>query len=203
MGELSDLIQQYGYVAVFLGTFVEGESIALLGGFLAHGGYLTLTWVMIISFIGSFSGDQTAYWLGRRYGSRWKPKSALVRERIAHAERALDRYQIPVLLGFRFVYGIRNATPFVAGSITKIPVWRFILLNAAGAAIWSTSIPAIGYYFGETVESLLGKRKVYEWRMLAAIVAIALLIWAVRYLRERRRAVRSNATDAASPHRTQ
>src|SRR5262249_30619302 len=136
-------------------------------------------------------------------GSRWKPKSAIVRERIAHAERALDRYQVPVLLGFRFVYGIRNATPFVAGSITKIPAWRFIALNAAGAAIWSTTIPAIGYYFGETVESLLGKRKTYEWRILAALVAIALLIWAVRYLRERRRAARSSEADAASPPHTQ
>jgi membrane protein DedA with SNARE-associated domain len=203
MGQLADLIQQYGYVAVFIGTFVEGESIALLGGFLAHGGYLALTPVMIVSFIGSFSGDQTAYWLGRRYGSRWKPKSALVKERIAHAERALDRYQIPVLLGFRFVYGIRNATPFVAGSITKIPVWRFITLNAAGAAIWSTTVPAIGYFFGETAETLLGKRKTYEWRILAALVALTIIVWAVRYLRARRRAERSTAADAANPPRTQ
>ena len=203
MGELSDLIQQYGYVAVFIGTFVEGESIALLGGFLAHGGYLNLTLVMLVSFVGSFSGDQTAYWLGRRYGSRWHPKSAVVRERIAHAERALDRYQIPVLLGFRFVYGIRNATPFVAGSITKIPVWRFVLLNAAGAAIWSTSVPAIGYYFGETAESLLGRSKAYEWRVFIALVVIALVIATVRYLLARRRAERSNAADAATPPRTQ
>ena len=203
MGELSDLIQQYGYVAVFLGTFVEGESIALLGGFLAHGGYLALAPVMLVSFVGSFTGDQTAYWLGRRYGSRWQPKSAVVRERIVHAERALDRYQVPVLLGFRFVYGIRNATPFVAGSIAKIPVWRFVLLNAAGAAIWSTTIPAIGYYFGETAETLLGRSKVYEWRVFGALVAVALVIATVRYLRARRQAARSSAADAANPPRTQ
>ena len=126
-----------------------------------------------------------------------------MRERIAHAERALDRYQIPVLLGFRFVYGIRNATPFVAGSITKIPVWRFVLLNAAGAAIWSTSVPAVGYYFGETAESLLGRSKAYEWRVFIALVLVTLVIATVRYLRARRLAERSNAADAASPPRTQ
>jgi membrane protein DedA with SNARE-associated domain len=203
MGDLSDLIQQYAYVAVLLGTFVEGESIALLGGFLAHGGYLDLTFVIVVSFIGSFCGDQTAYWLGRRYGSRWKPKSPVLQRRMAHAEALLHRYQIPVLLGFRFVYGIRNATPFVAGSITRIPVLRFIALNAAGAAIWATSIPILGYYFGHTAESLLGTREIYEGRIVAVLIVGGLLIWLVRYLLARRQAARQTAADAEIPPRTQ
>lgn len=203
MDGVSEWIQQYGYVAVFLGTFVEGESIALLGGFLAHGELLNLWLVMVVSFVGSFCGDQTAFWLGRKYGSRWQPKSPMVQRRMTHAEQLLNRYQIPVLLGFRFVYGIRNATPFVAGSITKIAWPRFILLNAAGAAIWATSIPAIGYYFGHTAESLLGSTKVYQGRILAALVLGGLLIWLLRFLRARRQAVRETATDAGSPPRTQ
>jgi membrane protein DedA with SNARE-associated domain len=203
MNELSELIQQYGYVAVLLGTFVEGESIALLGGFLAHGGYLDLTLVMLVSFIGSFSGDQTAYWLGKRYGSRWKPKSRVMQRRIELADRLLHRYQIPVLLGFRFVYGVRNATPFVAGSITNIPAWRFVFLNAAGAAIWSVLVPAVGFYFGETADALLGARKIYEKRVVLCLIALGLIVWAVRYLLARRRAARPNAADAESPPRTQ
>jgi membrane protein DedA with SNARE-associated domain len=203
MNEISDWIQQYGYAAVFLGTFVEGESIALLGGFLAHGEFLDLTLVMIVSFVGSFCGDQTAYWLGRHYGSRWKPTSPVLKRRMEHAEALLTRHQIPVLLGFRFVYGIRNATPFVAGSITRIPVLRFIALNAAGAAIWATSIPAIGYYFGHTAESLLGTRKIYEGRILVVLIVGGLLIWLVRYLLARRRAALPSAADAENPPRTQ
>ncbi|HEY6597723.1 MAG TPA: DedA family protein, partial [Pseudomonadales bacterium] len=148
-------------------------------------------------------GDQTAYWLGRRYGSRWRPKSALLQSRIADAERLLTRYQVPVLLGFRFVYGIRNVTPFVAGSITNIPILRFIALNAAGAAIWSISIPVIGYYFGETVELVLGSSRAYETGILIAVVVGGLAIWMVRYLRARRRAAISSATVAANPPRTQ
>jgi membrane protein DedA with SNARE-associated domain len=203
MGDLTEFIQQYGYVAVLLGTFVEGESIALLGGFLAHGDYLDLTLVMLVSFVGSFSGDQTAYWLGRRYGSRWKPKSPVMQRRIADADRLLHRYQISVLLGFRFVYGIRNATPFVAGSISTIPIWRFVSLNAAGAAIWSTVVPGVGYFFGQTADQLLGRRAVYGTRTLIAIVVVGLIVWAVRYRRLQKRAAQSTATDAANPPRTQ
>lgn len=203
MNEVSEWIQQYGYVAVFLGTFVEGESIALLGGYLAHGEFLNLTLVMVVSFVGSFCGDQTAFWLGRKYGSRWKPKSPMVQRRLAHTEQLLNRYQIPVLLGFRFVYGIRNATPFVAGSITKIAWPRFVLLNTVGAALWATSIPAIGYYFGHTAESLLGSSKVYEVRILVGLAFAGLLIGLVRFLRARRRALRVTATDVENPPRTQ
>ncbi len=201
--DLSTLIQQYGYVAVLLGAFIEGESVVLLAGYFAHGELLDLRLVMIVTFVGSFCGDQTAYWLGRRYGSRWRPKSALMQSRIADAERLLTRYQVPVLLGFRFVYGIRNVTPFVAGSITNIPILRFIALNAAGAAIWSISIPVIGYYFGETVELLLGSSRAYETGILIAVVVGGLAIWMVRYLRARRRAAISSATVAANPPRTQ
>ena len=203
MNEIAAWIQQYGYAAVFVGTFFEGESVALLGGFLAHGELLDLTLVMVVTFAGSFCGDQTAFWLGRTYGSRWKPKSPIVQRRMAQAEDLLNRYQIPVLLGFRFVYGIRNATPFVAGSITNIAWPRFVLLNAAGALIWATSIPAIGYYFGHTAESLLGSSKAYEGRILIALVSVGLLIWLVRFLRARRQAARSSAADAETPPRTQ
>jgi len=199
---MHELIQQYGYAAVFVGTFVEGESVALLAGFLAHGEYLNLTTVIVVSFIGSFCGDQTAYWLGRRYGSRWRPQSQVLQRRMADAERLLTRHQIPVLLGFRFVYGIRNATPFVAGSVTKIPLPRFIALNAAGAAIWAISIPVIGYYFGHTAESLLDPQQLYDGRIIAALVVGGLVIWLVRYLRARRRAARSTTTASANPPRT-
>lgn len=201
--DLSAFIQQYGYVAVLVGTFFEGESIALLAGFLAHGELLDLRLVVIVTFIGSFSGDQTMYWLGRTFGSRWRPKSAVVQRHMADAERLLTRHQVPVLLGFRFVYGIRNATPFVAGSITRIPLLRFIALNAAGAAIWSISIPVIGYYFGETVEMLLGSSYVYEARVLGAVVGGGLVIWMVRYLRARRRDAKLSAAAVENPRRTQ
>jgi len=203
MIELTDFVQQYGYVAVFVGTFFEGESVALLGGFLAHGELLDLTLVIVVTFIGSFCGDQTAYWLGRVYGSRWKPKSPVLQRRLARADELLRRYQIPVLLGFRFVYGIRNATPFVAGSISTIPLWRFILLNALGAAIWSTSVPIAGYYFGHTAQSLLGTREIYESRIVIILIVGGLVIWLARYLLARRQAARSNATDVENPPRTQ
>jgi len=55
---LESIVDTYGYVAVLLGTFLEGETILVLGGFAAHRGYLALPWVIVAAFFGSLCGDQ-------------------------------------------------------------------------------------------------------------------------------------------------
>lgn len=43
---LEYLIDTYGYPAILIGTFLEGETILVLGGIVAKLGYLKLPWVM-------------------------------------------------------------------------------------------------------------------------------------------------------------
>ena len=67
---LEDLIADLGYIAVFIGTFFEGETVLALGGVAAAHGYLSLPMVIGIAIIGGFLGDQTCFFIGRRYGTR-------------------------------------------------------------------------------------------------------------------------------------
>ena len=48
---LATLLEHYGYLAVFVGTFAEGESMLLLGGYAAHMGYLALPWVLATAYV--------------------------------------------------------------------------------------------------------------------------------------------------------
>ena len=50
MINLEILVSAYGYPALFIGTFLEGETILVIAGFLAHRGYLELPWVIVIAF---------------------------------------------------------------------------------------------------------------------------------------------------------
>ena len=43
------LIEQFGYVAVFLGTILEGEAIVVAAGFFAARDYLDLYLVMVVA----------------------------------------------------------------------------------------------------------------------------------------------------------
>ena len=43
---MEQFVATYGYAAIALGTFFEGETILVIGGFLAHRGYLGLPGVI-------------------------------------------------------------------------------------------------------------------------------------------------------------
>jgi len=61
---LEYLISHYGYVALVIGTFLEGESVLIVAGFAVHLGYLKLQWVILAAFAGSVAGDQLYFFLG-------------------------------------------------------------------------------------------------------------------------------------------
>jgi membrane protein DedA with SNARE-associated domain len=186
MMNIEALLQAYGYYALFIGTFLEGETILVLAGFLAHQGYLELRWVILLAFLGSLSGDTLVFHLGR-----WKGRAFLARhprwdKRAVRVHRALDRYQAYVVLSFRFFYGLRNITPFVIGSSGFSPT-RFLLLNATGALIWAVVVGSGGYVFGEAIKLFLADVKKYERLLLLAVALGGCVLWFIhsRMLRKR------------------
>ena len=48
---IAAFIGTYGYFAVFLGTLLEGETILIIAGFLAHQGHFHLPLVILVAFI--------------------------------------------------------------------------------------------------------------------------------------------------------
>lgn len=178
---LEQLVADYGYVAILIGTFFEGETILLVGAFAAHQGYLRIDLVILLAFIGSCAGDQFWYMLGRRYGRARLLKRPMLADRIERVTRWLDRYPTVFILGFRFVYGIRNIAP-VAIALSKIPPWRFYVLNVIAAALWAATGGLAGYIFGAAVEAFVGSLKAFEQRVLAGIVLAAIGYLAGRWL---------------------
>ncbi|HXX57886.1 MAG TPA: DedA family protein [Thermodesulfovibrionales bacterium] len=187
---LEHLIRTYGYVALLIGTFFEGETILIIGGLTAHLGYLHLPLVMVVAFIGSFSGDQVFYFIGR---ARGRDILARYPRWCARAEKIhiiLERYHDLIMLGFRFVYGIRILTPIVIGMNHRIAARRFVILNAAGAVLWAVLVSTGGYLFGTALEVVMKDIKRYEMEVIIGILLIGGISWMVHYLREKNRRCR-------------
>jgi len=55
---METFLQTYGYWDILIGTFLEGETILVLGGLAAHMGYMDLSGVILSAFTGSLCGDQ-------------------------------------------------------------------------------------------------------------------------------------------------
>ena len=171
---------------MLIGTFLEGETILVLAGFAAHRGYLALVPVILAAFAGSLCGDQLFFFLGRRHSTfllRWRPSW---RSKLEKANGLISRFQVPIILGFRFLYGLRTVMPFALG-IGNVKVARFIALNAVGALVWAIVVGSGGYLFGNMLEFLIGDIKRIELAVFGVIGIAGAGVWAVYFYRRHRR----------------
>lgn len=179
---LETWLATYGYPVLLAGTFLEGETILVLAGVAAHMGYLSLDLVIACGFLGSLAGDQLYFHIGRRHGRSLLSRHPTWQTRIRKVLDRLERHQNLILLSFRFLYGLRTATPFAVG-LSSIHWLRFTLFNVIGAGLWSVSIALAGYYFGQVVEAIIGDIRHYELEVMAGIVLVAVLFWLYRRYR--------------------
>ena len=180
------IIRDYGYWALLIGTFFEGETILIIAGLSAHLGLLQLPYVMLIAFIGSFTGDQSYYFIGYFKGRELLQKHLKWKRRVERINKHIERYHNLVMLGFRFVYGMRIATPFVMGMSKNIKTTRFFILNAIGAIIWSVSVSAGGYFFGYALEGFLKDVKLYEKMAIIIIIIMGIVLWIIHRYRAKK-----------------
>lgn len=188
---LEQLIQDYGYLAILIGAFLEGETIVVLGGLAAHLGFLELQGVIVSALAGSFAGDQLYFYIGRRYGPRIIAKRLSWQANAEKVYKHLRRHQDFLILTFRFYYGLRNVTPFAIGA-SQVSRLRFFILNFIGAVIWAITLASLGYLFGEAFRLFLKDFHQKGLVLLGALLAVGVLIWAFTLLRSRRRAREQN-----------
>ena len=55
---VADIVGTHGYWVLFVGCFLEGETLLLLAGFAAHRGYLNLGTVIALAAVAGFAGDR-------------------------------------------------------------------------------------------------------------------------------------------------
>jgi membrane protein DedA with SNARE-associated domain len=183
--DLQQLVIDYGYLALFIGTFLEGETILVIAGFLASREYLELPWVIVWSFLGTFAGDQTFFYLGRYKGIAFLEKRPLWHSKTDKVFDMLARHQIKVVLGFRFLYGVRNVTPFVIGASRMNPL-KFFVLNFLWELLWAVVVAYLGFQFGHLAERFMGQIQKYEMYILGVLVAVGLfLFWRSTHKREK------------------
>ena len=181
---LEYLVSQYGYAALFIGVFLEGETILILAGFAAHLGHLSLTWVILTAFAGSLAGDQFYFFLGRLKGKTFLQKRPGWETKVKRVWALFEHYRTLLLLGFRFMYGLRTVTPFAIG-LSGISGIRFFVFNMIGAAIWSVVVAFVGYLFGAVASAALVHVKKYEHWIISGVLCAGALVWIIYFLHNR------------------
>lgn len=172
-------LTSYGYLAVWIGTLFEGETILLLAGFFAHQGYMRLWIVILVGFLGTVMSDQFFFHLGRRQIVTFFQHKPGWDSRLEKVRLLLERHSILIIIGFRFLYGLRTITPVALG-MSGVGPKTFSVLNVIGAALWATVFGSAGYFFGKVMETFIEGAKKYEAVCALALALLALMVWVIQ-----------------------
>ena len=181
---MDEWIAQLGYIAVFVGTFLEGETILALAGLAAAQGYLSFTGVVGVAVMGAFLGDQLCFFLGRRYGARLIARYPSIAAKAPRVQALVKRWDAPAVIALRFLYGLRIAGPIVIGCCGISP-WRLAFFNFIGALLWAPLIAGVGYIAGQAIQQWLGRLQHAQIGLLVLIVLGAMVWGFVLQLRRR------------------
>ena len=111
-------------------------------------------WLLIaVAALGAFTGDNTAYLIGRSVGTqRWRwMRGPRMQRAFRWAGRELRKRPASLILVARFVPIGRVAVNLTAGA-THFSRPRFIGMTVLSATLWATYSVAIGLFFGQWFE---------------------------------------------------
>ncbi len=183
---VQEIASQYGYWAVFIGIALEntgiplpGETITVVGGFLAGSGELNY-WILLVSAIGgAVLGDNFGYWIGKiggwqfllRIGRFFRIQEVQLKEARNQFSKNAPR---AVFFG-RFVALLRIFAGPMAG-IAQMPYPQFLLCNFGGAALWASIMVTVSFFLGRLVPLHELVRWIAKFGFIALFLVIAWIV---------------------------
>jgi len=184
---LDHLLQQYGYLAVFVFVMIEslgipfpGETMVIAAAVYAGATHkLDIAAIWAAAAAGAIIGDNIGYAIGRfggyrllrRHGSKVRLDTA----KLKVGKLIFDRHGGKVVFFGRFVSILRTYAAFLAGT-NRMSYGSFLAFNAAGGIVWSAIYSFGFYYAGHALSKLRGPVDLVIG-VLAIGVVVAFILW--------------------------
>jgi membrane protein DedA with SNARE-associated domain len=152
-----ELLRQHGdaaYSLMFAYAASHSLLLALFAGYAAHSGALSFGTLVVVCWVGSFTGDVIRFWVGRRFGTRWLGGFPRLERAVRIAAQLADRHYAWMILIHRYPHGIRGVAGFAYG-MSRLPWSTFLALNFVAAGLWSCAVVSAGYAFGHLSEKVM------------------------------------------------
>ena len=144
----------FAETGLLAGFFLPGDTLLVAAGVLSSVRYALFDpWILCATLtVAAIIGDQTGYWLGRKYGKAMeaKPDSWWFKRRhlVAARDYFAEKGPLAIVLA-RFVPLMRTFVPFAAG-MGDMPAGRFLRWNTLGGILWINSLVWLGHWLGGT-----------------------------------------------------
>lgn len=170
---------------------IPSELILPLAGFTAAQGRFSLVEALLWTTAGSVIGAIIVYLVGYIFGRERTRKFItmlpLVKESdFDHAERWFAKHGTKAVFFGRMVPLVRSFISVPAG-IERMSFWVFLALTTFGSLLWNIIFVVSGYFLGANWHVVDEYAGIFQYVVIAAI-AILLVVFVVKRLRERRNA---------------
>jgi membrane-associated protein len=169
--EFLGLVGHYrGWIYGLLFAYALGKTgpLPMIAGYVSASGALSASLVGAVVLAGTLLGSNIRYGIGR-WGAPWLfetfPRAA---PWLALGAAAVGRFRAALLPLYRFSKGTYTLVGVGAG-IALPAWWRFVLLDALGALLWTAAVVGIGLGIG-----LAGARIEPQWAAYVGLTLLAL-----------------------------
>jgi membrane protein DedA with SNARE-associated domain len=144
---MEEFLLQYGYIALSVGTFLEGETAILVASSLVPSGFFEGPYTVIFGFFGSFVSDWLYFIIGRLNGKFFVDKRPKLKSKLAPVEQFFRANRLQILLSYRFLYGFRVLLPLMIG-MSEIKALLFLGYSIVAGLFWASMVSVVGYAAG-------------------------------------------------------
>lgn len=166
---MEGFLDQYGYLALLVGTFFEGETALLIASSLIYRGVFDAPYAVFAGFAGSFISDWLYFIIGRLNGRFFIAKRPALQARLLPVQTFFEKHKLQILLTYRFLYGFRVIIPLIIGMSSVRPI-QFLIYSLVSGVLWATVVSTVGYSVGRFLDL---KASVFEDNLLFIVLGFA------------------------------
>ena len=153
LGLIGLAVAIFAETGLLVGVMFPGDSLIFSFGILAAVGKVSFLGTIAVTAVAAFLGFQLAYYLGRKYGTKFferKSAGLISTKSMKRSEKYFERYGVITLIFARFIPVIRSVAGPMAG-IGRMNRKSFLIYNIIGAILWPVVVVDLGYFFGQLV----------------------------------------------------
>jgi membrane-associated protein len=146
------LIMVFAETGLLVGFFLPGDSLLFITGLMVSSHVIDMPIWLVCALVSAtaFVGDQTGYFIGRKFGPavfNKQDSKFFSQKNVSRTNSFFERYGSKAVILAHFVPVMRTFVPVAAG-VGQMTYRKFVQFNIIGVLGWGTGVTLLGYFLG-------------------------------------------------------